>query len=146
MCCESFLFRSFSSAAPHMKLFNSHRWESLIKSSCFFNRVVFETSHATLLNGNKKSGLCWTEQWADLHRSLQSSRLLRFSVTCCMCSKERAEVHGGCSLAKPLEISFAPLFVVTALQKFFFSVIIFTSEVLLNKLCFCFCFFFCVIL
>lgn len=46
----TFLFPSFSWTVQQMKLFNSHRWESLIKLSCFFNRVVSEISHGTLLN------------------------------------------------------------------------------------------------
>lgn len=57
----------FSSAVPQMKLFNSHRWEIHIKSTCFYNRVVSETLMPRYQTGKNTLGFCWTEQWTDFH-------------------------------------------------------------------------------
>lgn len=103
--------------------------------------MVFDTSHAVLSNRKfskdvKHSAFCWTIWHASIdHFSHHVSKHLLWPAVCVLRKEERTFLEFFSSAQNPqkrIHINICS----NSTPKNFFSVIIFTSEVLLNKLCF----------
>lgn len=136
-----FPFPSPFLAFPRMKLFNSRRWEALNQTILLLEPSGVWHISCRVIKQETSSERCKTlDCLTRFHRSFQSSRLQTpfCDLLYVFLGKRRELFSSG---QNPQKRIFTPTCVVTALQKTTFSVIIFTSEVLLNKLCcfFCFC-------